>query len=86
MNAKHARVVSDLDRAGITAGLKVLDQGTHTAADYLGCEEPAIANSLVFDCEGEPLLSCPAAPAAWTRGLSVRHLADGSPSAPRRIS
>ena len=59
MNAKHARFISDLDRAGIAADIKVLDQGTHTAvaaAHYLGCEVAAIANSLVFDCEGEPLL------------------------------
>ena len=59
MNAKHARFVSDLDRAGITADIKVLDHGTHTAAaaaDHLGCEVAAIANSLIFDCEGEPLL------------------------------
>lgn len=62
MNAKQARFVSDLDRAGITADVKVLDQGIRTAAaaaNHLGCEVAGIAKSLAFDCDGEPLLIMP---------------------------
>ena len=59
MNPKHQRFVADLERAGIEREIRVLDEHTHTAAEaasYLGCEVAAIANSLVFDCEGEALL------------------------------
>ena len=37
----------------------MLDTGTHTAAaaaEHLGCDVAAIANSLIFDWGGEPLL------------------------------
>lgn len=59
MNPKHARFVADLERVGITCEIKVLDTGTHTAAaaaEHLGCDVAAIANSLIFDWGGEPLL------------------------------
>ena len=59
MNPKHQRFVADLKRAGIEREIRLLDEHTHTAAaaaNYLGCEVAAIANSLVFDCEGEALL------------------------------
>lgn len=59
MNPKHSLFINDLERAGITRNIKLLEEGTHTAAAaaaYLGCEVAAIANSLIFDCAGEPLL------------------------------
>ena len=45
--------------AGIEPNIKILDADAKTAvaaAAQLGCEVGAIANSLVFDCDGEPLL------------------------------
>ena len=59
MNPKHARFMADLERVGIIREINVLDAGTHTAAaaaEYLGCDVAAIANSLIFDWGGEPLL------------------------------
>lgn len=59
MNAKHQRFAADLKRAGIEREIRLLGEHTHTAVDaakYLGCEVAAIANSLVFDCEGEAVL------------------------------
>lgn len=59
MNQKYQRFVADLKRAAIEREIRLLDEHTHTAsaaANYLGCEVAAIANSLVYDCEGEALL------------------------------
>ncbi len=45
--------------AGVEPNIKILDADAKTAvaaAQQLGCEVGAIANSLVFDCDGEPLL------------------------------
>jgi prolyl-tRNA editing enzyme YbaK/EbsC (Cys-tRNA(Pro) deacylase) len=45
--------------AGIEPNIKILDADAKTAvaaAAQLGCEVGAIANSLLFDCDGEPLL------------------------------
>src|SRR5258705_1312388 len=45
--------------AGVEPNIKILDAEAKTAvaaAQQLGCEVGAIANSLVFDCDGEPLL------------------------------
>ena len=45
--------------AGVEPTIKILDADAKTAvaaAQQLGCEVGAIANSLVFDCDGEPLL------------------------------
>jgi prolyl-tRNA editing enzyme YbaK/EbsC (Cys-tRNA(Pro) deacylase) len=44
---------------GVEPNIKILDGDAKTAvaaAQQLGCEVGAIANSLVFDCDGEPLL------------------------------
>ena len=44
---------------GVEPNVKILDADAKTAvaaAHQLGCEVGAIANSLVFDCDGEPLL------------------------------
>jgi prolyl-tRNA editing enzyme YbaK/EbsC (Cys-tRNA(Pro) deacylase) len=48
-----------LAQAGGTGRIVVLPESVHTAAlaaRSLGCEVGAIANSLLFDCEGEPVL------------------------------
>ena len=45
--------------AGVETNIRILDADAKTAvaaAAQLGCEVGAIANSLVFDCDGEPLL------------------------------
>jgi prolyl-tRNA editing enzyme YbaK/EbsC (Cys-tRNA(Pro) deacylase) len=45
--------------AGVEPNIKILNADAKTAAAaaaQLGCEVGAIANSLVFDCDGEPLL------------------------------
>ena len=50
---------STLAAAGGQGRIVVLPESVHTAAlaaQALGCEVGAIANSLVFDCEGEPVL------------------------------
>lgn len=52
-------VVSALRAAGATGEVRVLDDSARTAAEAaaaLGCEVGAIANSLVFTADGEPLL------------------------------
>ena len=48
-----------LSEAGGRGRIVVLPESVHTAAlaaQALGCEVGAIANSLLFDCEGEPVL------------------------------
>lgn len=50
---------SELTRRGGQGEIVVLPDSVHTAAlaaEALGCEVGAIANSLVFDAEGEPVL------------------------------
>ena len=60
--ANHPRVVAvreALENAGTTAGIVVLDSAVHSAAAAaaaLGVETGQIANSLIFDADGEPLL------------------------------
>jgi prolyl-tRNA editing enzyme YbaK/EbsC (Cys-tRNA(Pro) deacylase) len=53
------RVLAALQAAGIEADVRRFDDPVPTAvaaAEALGCELGAIANSLVFDADGEPLL------------------------------
>ncbi|MDH2428687.1 YbaK/EbsC family protein [Sphaerisporangium sp. TRM90804] len=53
------KVVAALEEAGITGEVVVLPEAAPTAAAaaaHVGCEVGAIANSLVFDADGEPLL------------------------------
>jgi prolyl-tRNA editing enzyme YbaK/EbsC (Cys-tRNA(Pro) deacylase) len=53
------RVADDLAAAGATGEIQILDEATPTAAaaaEYLGCEVGAIANSLIFDGDGSPVL------------------------------
>ncbi len=60
--AEHAaigRFRAELEARGGTGRIVVLPDSVHTAqlaADALGCEIGAIANSLLFDADGEPLL------------------------------
>ena len=53
------RVVAALREAGVDTEVRRFDEPVPTAvaaADALGCEVGAIANSLVFDADGAPLL------------------------------
>jgi prolyl-tRNA editing enzyme YbaK/EbsC (Cys-tRNA(Pro) deacylase) len=53
------RVVAALQAAGVAADVRRFDVPVPTAlaaAEVLGCEVGAIANSLVFDADGDPLL------------------------------
>ena len=59
MDKRISRVTAALATAGIEPNIRILDADAKTAvaaAQQLGCEVGAIANSLVFDCDGEPLL------------------------------
>lgn len=59
MHASNVRVQEALDAAGVSAEVRRLPESTHTAvaaADVLGCAVGAIANSLVFMADDEPLL------------------------------
>jgi prolyl-tRNA editing enzyme YbaK/EbsC (Cys-tRNA(Pro) deacylase) len=54
-----ARFRAELDRRGGTGRVVVLPDSVHTAAlaaEALGCEVGAIANSLLFDADGSPVL------------------------------
>ncbi|GGF38052.1 hypothetical protein GCM10011519_09520 [Marmoricola endophyticus] len=58
-HASVARFRSELTRLGGNGRIVVLPDTVHTAslaAQALGCEVGAIANSLLFDAEGEPVL------------------------------
>lgn len=59
MHAKVAQVQAALHDAGVDITVRQLDNETKTAqaaAEFLGCEVGAIANSLVFLADGEPIL------------------------------
>ena len=62
MSTEHASITSfrdELTRRGGTGEVVILPDSAHTAAlaaAALGCEVGAIANSLLFDAEGEPVL------------------------------
>jgi prolyl-tRNA editing enzyme YbaK/EbsC (Cys-tRNA(Pro) deacylase) len=59
VDKRISRVTAAVAAAGIEPNVKILDADARTAvaaAEQLGCEVGAIANSLVFDCDGEPLL------------------------------
>jgi prolyl-tRNA editing enzyme YbaK/EbsC (Cys-tRNA(Pro) deacylase) len=56
---RNSRVAQALVEAGVQPAIRILDADAKTAAaaaEQLGCEVGAIANSLVFDCDGAPLL------------------------------
>lgn len=62
MSEEHpsiSRFRAEHARRGGTGEIVILPDAVHTAAlaaDALGCEVGAIANSLLFDAEGEPVL------------------------------
>ena len=59
MKPRNARVAEALAAIGIEPDIKILDTDARTAvaaAEQLGCDVGAIANSLVFECDGKPLL------------------------------
>lgn len=59
-NHPNVTAVRDaLENAGLTTEIVILDEAVHTAAAAaaaLGVEVGQIANSLIFDADGEPLL------------------------------
>ena len=58
-HAAISRFRSTLEAAGATGRVVVLPDSVHTAAlaaEALGCEVGAIANSLLFDADGTPVL------------------------------
>jgi prolyl-tRNA editing enzyme YbaK/EbsC (Cys-tRNA(Pro) deacylase) len=62
MNEEHpsvGRFRDELERRGAAGRIVVLPDSVHTAAlaaEALGCEVGAIANSLLFDADGSPVL------------------------------
>lgn len=59
MHARTEAVIRDLRARGIDSEVRELETGAHTAqeaADHLGVELGAIANSLVFAADDEPIL------------------------------
>ncbi len=59
LHPKVAQVQNALHAAGIDVAVRQIDEATPTAAaaaEYLGCEAGAIANSLIFMADGEPVL------------------------------
>ena len=62
MSTEHASITSfrgELTRRGGTGDVVILPDSAHTAAlaaAALGCDVGAIANSLLFDANGEPVL------------------------------
>ncbi|MER6395338.1 YbaK/EbsC family protein [Kitasatospora sp. NPDC059973] len=57
--ARSQAVADALAAAGLPGEIRVLPDSARTAAEAaaaLGCEAGAIANSLVFSCDGAPLL------------------------------
>ncbi len=59
MHERNQRVQADLDKAGITGEITIFTEHLPTAADaaaHLGIETGAIANSLIFRLDGEPVL------------------------------
>jgi prolyl-tRNA editing enzyme YbaK/EbsC (Cys-tRNA(Pro) deacylase) len=65
------------DDAGVTAEVRRLPESTHTAAaaaEVLGCDIGAIANSLVFMADDEPILVMASGAAKVDTGLLARTL------------
>jgi hypothetical protein len=59
VDKQNSRVAAAIAAAGIEPCIRILDADAKSAvaaAEQLGCEVGAIANSLVFECDGEPLL------------------------------
>lgn len=81
MNERNAVVAAAVTDAGIEARITILADEAKTAAaaaGQLGCEVGAIANSLVFDCDGEPLLVMASGAARVDTDLLARALGAAS--------
>ena len=82
-----ARVAAALSSAGGETGLRTFSEPVPTAAAaaaVLGCPVGAIANSLIFDADGDPLLVLASGAhrvdtAALARTLGVRRIRRASP-------
>jgi len=81
VNERNARVAAAVAAAGIEPAIRILDADAKTAAaaaEQLGCEVGAIANSLVFECDGEPLLVMASGAARVDTDVLARHLGAGA--------
>ncbi|MFO7244309.1 MAG: YbaK/EbsC family protein [Actinomycetes bacterium] len=59
MHPSNERIMGILEAAGVQSEVRVLEDSTRTAAEAaaaLGCDVGAIASSLVFLADGEPIL------------------------------
>jgi prolyl-tRNA editing enzyme YbaK/EbsC (Cys-tRNA(Pro) deacylase) len=77
VDKRNSRVAAAVAAAGVEPNIKILGADAKTAvaaAQQLGCEVGAIANSLVFDCEGEPLLVMASGAHRVDTGLLARAL------------
>ncbi|ORX15193.1 aminoacyl-tRNA deacylase [Mycolicibacterium wolinskyi] len=77
VNERNSRVAAAVAAAGIEPAIKILDADAKTAAAaaaQLGCEVGAIANSLVFECDGEPLLVMASGAARVNTDVLAQHL------------
>lgn len=77
VNERNTRVAEAVCAAGIEPAIRILAADAKTAAaaaEQLGCEVGAIANSLVFDCDGEPLLVMASGAARVDTDVLARHL------------
>lgn len=80
MHPTNQRVLDAVTAAGIEPRMVFLDEHARTAAlaaAQIGCEVGAIANSLVFDCDGEPLLVMASGAARVDTGLIATTLGAG---------
>jgi prolyl-tRNA editing enzyme YbaK/EbsC (Cys-tRNA(Pro) deacylase) len=80
MHERNIRVAQAVAAAGIEPAVKILDADAKTAAAaaaLLGCEVGAIANSLVFTCDGEPLLVMASGAARVDTDVLARRLGAG---------
>ncbi|WP_441958286.1 YbaK/EbsC family protein [Mycolicibacterium houstonense] len=77
VNERNSLVAAALAAAGIEPAIKILPADAKTAAAaaaQLGCEVGAIANSLVFECDGAPLLVMASGAARIDTGVVADHL------------
>lgn len=90
MSTEHPAITSfrdELRRLGGTGDVVILPESAHTAAlaaAALGCEVGAIANSLLFDADGSPVLILTSGAhrvdtAATAARIGVRRLARATP-------
>lgn len=80
MHPTNQVVLDAVAAAGIEPRMVWLDEHARTAvlaAEQIGCDVAAIANSLVFDCDGEPLLVMASGAARVDTDLVARTLGAG---------